>query len=101
AATAVMRLGRSGRENLPAQLRFFEPARNRTLEHSRPALAESSPGDDEHAAPARGARGLDKAGECPMRLGLGHPMQVEACLDPVQTAPPPFGIGAVDPGKAV
>ena len=36
-----------------------------------------------------------------MRLGLGHPMQIEACLDPVQTTLQPFGIGAVDPGEPV
>ena len=36
-----------------------------------------------------------------MRLGLGHSVQIEACLDPVQTALQPFGVGAVDPGKAV
>ncbi len=36
-----------------------------------------------------------------MRLGLGHSVQIEACLDPVLTALQPFGVGAVDPGKAI
>lgn len=36
-----------------------------------------------------------------MRLGLGHPVKIEARFDPVQTALQPFGIGAVDPGKTV
>jgi hypothetical protein len=36
-----------------------------------------------------------------MRLGLGHPVKIEACLDPVPTALQPFGVGAVDPGKTI
>ena len=36
-----------------------------------------------------------------MRLGLGHSVKIEACLDPVQTALQPFGVGAVDPGKPI
>jgi hypothetical protein len=43
----------------------------------------------------------DEGREGAMRLGLGHPMEIKACLDPVQTALQPFGIGTVDPGKLI
>ena len=36
-----------------------------------------------------------------MRLGLAHPVKIEARLDPVPTALQPFGVGAVDPGKPI
>jgi len=36
-----------------------------------------------------------------MRLGLGHTVKIEACLDLVHTALQPFGVGAVDPGKTI
>jgi hypothetical protein len=36
-----------------------------------------------------------------MRLGLSHSMKIETCLDPVQTALQPFGVGAVDAGKTI
>lgn len=96
-----MRLRRRDCEDVPPQLRLFQPARNRSLEDARPALPESPPGDDQHAAPSRGARRRDEGGECLMRLGLGHAVKIKACLDPVQPALQPFGIGAVDPGKTI
>ena len=99
--TPVLWLRRRDREDLPPQLRLLQPARNRTLEDARPALPEAPPGDDEHATPSRGARRGDEARECPMRLGLGHSMKIQACLDPVQTALQPFGVGAVDPSKTI
>ena len=97
----MMRLSGGDCENLPTQLRFFEPARKGAFEHARPALAEPAPGDHEHAAPAALARCRDEGGERPMRLGLSHPVQIEARRDPVLTAPQPLGGGAVDPGKAI
>jgi hypothetical protein len=36
-----------------------------------------------------------------MRVGLGHSMQIEACLDFVQTALETLGVCAVYPGEAV
>jgi hypothetical protein len=36
-----------------------------------------------------------------MRLGLGHSVQIEACLYPVQTALQSFSVSAVDPGKTI
>ena len=36
-----------------------------------------------------------------MRLGLSHSVQIEACLDPVQTALQSFSVGPVDPGKTI
>ena len=36
-----------------------------------------------------------------MRLGLGHSMKIEACLDPVHTALQPFGVGTIDTGKTI
>jgi hypothetical protein len=97
----VLRLGRRDREDVPPQLRFLQPARNRTLEDARPALAEPAPSDDEHATPSYGPRGRDESKEGPMRLGLGHSVKIEACLDLVQTALQPFGVGAVNPGKTI
>jgi hypothetical protein len=96
-----MRLGLSDRENLPPQLRLFEPARNRALENPRPALAETSPGDDKHAAPSRIAALRDECGQSPVRVGLPHSVQIKACFDFVQTPLQSFCIGAVDSGKAV
>jgi hypothetical protein len=101
AGTSMVRLGWCNRENMPPQLRFFQPPRNRALEHSRPAWAESPTGDDEYTAPSSIARCRDKGGEFPMRLGLGQSVQIEACFDLVQTALQPLGICAVDPGKTV
>src|SRR6202030_249979 len=82
----VLRLSRRDREDVAPQLRLLQPARNRTLEDARPARAKSPPGDDEHATPSRGACRCDEGGEFPMSLGLGHPVKIEAYLDPVQTA---------------
>jgi|SRR5690242_4291807 hypothetical protein len=96
-----MRLGLSDRENLPPQLGFFEPSRNRALENSRAALAETSPGDDEHAAPSRIARPRNERGQSPVRVGLRHSVQIKACFDFLQTTLQPFRAGAVDSGKAV
>src|SRR5216683_3815846 len=45
AGTSVVWLGRCNREDMPPQLRFLQPPRNRALEHPRPAWAESPPGD--------------------------------------------------------
>jgi len=95
----MLRLRRRDCQDLPPQLRFFEPARNRTLQNPRPALPQPPPGNDEHAALSRVPRGNDKRKERFVRLGLGHPMQIEPRLYPVQTALQPFSIGAVDPGK--
>ena len=36
-----------------------------------------------------------------MCLGLGQSVQIEACIDLVQTTLQPLGICAVDPGKTV
>jgi hypothetical protein len=36
-----------------------------------------------------------------MRLGLRHSMQIESCLDFVQTALQPLGVGAVDSREAI
>src|SRR5438270_8941547 len=96
-----MWLGLSDRENLPPQLGFFEPARNRALENPRLALAETSPGDDEHAAPSRVVRLRDEGGEGPVCIGLRHSVQIEACFDFVQTTLQPFRVGAVDSGKVI
>ena len=38
-----MRLRRRRREDFPPQLRLLQPARDRTLEDTRPVLAEASP----------------------------------------------------------
>ena len=97
----MLRLRRCDREDLPPQLRFLQPARNRTLEDARPALAKSPPSDDEHAPPSRRARRRDEGTEGPMRLGLGHSVKIEAGLDTVHTALQPFGVGAVDPSETI
>ena len=76
AGTPVMGLRRGSREDLPPQLRLLQPARNRTLEDAQLVLAETSPGDDEHATPSGVARRGDEARECPMRLGLGHSVKI-------------------------
>ena len=49
----------------------------------------------------RGARRGDKGSERPMRLGLSHSVKIETCLDPVQTALQPLGVGPVDAGKTI
>jgi hypothetical protein len=99
--TPVLRLGRRDREDVPSQLRFLQPAWNRTLEDAKPALAKSPPGDHEHATPSRRARRGDEGGKCRMRLGLCQSVKIEACLDPVQTALQSLSVGAVDPGKTI
>lgn len=97
----MLRLGRRDREDVPSQLRFLQPAWNRTLEDAKPALAKSPPGNDEDAAPSRRARRGDEGEECPMRLGLCHPVKIEACLDLVQTALQSLSVGTIDPGKTI
>ena len=57
--------------------------------------------DDEQTALSRLMGSRDKGGECSMSLGLRHSMQIESCLDCVQTALQPLGVGAVDPGEAI
>lgn len=99
--TPVLRLRRRDREDVPPQLRFLQPARNRTLEDARPALPEPPPSDDEYATPSDGPRACDEGKKGPMRLGLGHSVKIKACLDLVQTALQPFGVGTVNPGKAI
>jgi hypothetical protein len=97
----MVRLGWRNRENMPPQLRFFQPPRHRALEHPGPAWAEPPSGDDEYAAPSGIAGCSDKGGKFPVCLGLGHSVQIEACFDLVQTALQPLGICPVDPGKTV
>src|SRR5437763_5925011 len=82
-----------------AQLRLMEPARHGALQNAaaRPAMA----GDDEDTAPAGGARGRDKAPERAMRLGLGHPVEIEPRLDRALSTSEPLGGGAVDTGELV
>jgi hypothetical protein len=94
-------LGRCNRENMPTQLGFFQPPRNRAFEHPWATRAESPSGDDEDAAPSSIARCSDKGDKFSMCLGLGHSVQIEACFDFVQTTLQPLGICAVDPGKTV
>lgn len=94
-------LGRCNRENMPTQLGFFQPPRNRAFEHPWPARAESPSGDDEYAAPSSIARCPDKGDKFSMCLGLGQTVQIEARFDLVQTTLQPFGICAVDPGRLV
>src|SRR5260370_26396823 len=101
AGTAVMRLRLGDREDASPQLRFLKPARNRSLEDARPTLPEPPPGDHEHATPSCGPRRRDESKEGSMRLGLGHSVQIEACLYPVQTALQSFSGSAVDPGKTI
>jgi hypothetical protein len=98
---AMPRLGRCRRENVRPQLRLLEPTRHRALEDTRPVRAESAPGDDEDTAAAGGARSRDKGDELPMRLGLGHSMQIELCLDRVQAAFQPLSICTIDSSEAV
>jgi len=97
----MVRLGGGDREDVATQLRFLEPARKRAFEDPRPALAQSSPGDDEHATPTRAAGCGNEGGEGQMRLGLSHSVQIEACLYPVQAALQPFCVGTVDPGETL
>ena len=97
----MLRLGRRDREDVPSQLRFLQPAWNRTLKDAKPALAKSPPGDHEHATPSRRARRGDEGGKCRMRLGLCHSVKIEACLDLVQTALQSLSVGTIDPGKTI
>ena len=42
-----------------------------------------------------------KAAECPMRLGLRHSVQIETCLDLVQTTLQPLSICPIDAGETI
>lgn len=97
----MMGLRRRDGEDMPPQLGLFEPARNRSLEDTRPALPEPPPSDHEHATSSSGPRRRDEGKEGAMRLGLSHSVEIEACLYFVQTALQPFRVGAIDPGKAI
>jgi len=88
-------------EDLPPQLRLFEPPRDRAFEHPWPAWTKTSAGDDEHAAPAGVSRLADKHREGAMRFGLGHSVQIEAVLDRVEATLQTFGTRPVDPGEAI
>ena len=85
AAATVARLGQRHCEYMLPQLRLLQPPRNRALENSRPLRAEPSSGDNQHTATSGGARAPDKGGEFLMSLGLCQSMQIEPCLDFVQT----------------
>jgi hypothetical protein len=82
----MVRLSGRCRQNVTPQLGLFEPPRDRAFEDPRPARAKSSSGDDEDAPATRFTTHSDKAGELPMRLGLGHSVQIKARLNFVQTA---------------
>jgi hypothetical protein len=101
AGTPMARLGRGDREYMPPQFRRLQPAWNRAFYDPRSARPKSAPGDDKNAPPSRIARRSDEGGEFPMRLGLGQSVQIETCLDFVQTTFQPLGVRAVDPGKVV
>ena len=101
ARAPVPRLGRRDREDFSSQPCFFEPARNGTLEHPRPAWTETPAGDDEHAAPPGVRFAVDERGESAMRFDLSLSVEIEAGLDRVEATLQPFGIGPVDPRELV
>ncbi len=76
--------------------RGTEPFRTPGLLWPSPA-----PGDHKNATPSCGPRHRDEGRESGVRFGLSHSVQIEVCLDPMQTALQPFGVGAVDPGKSI
>lgn len=97
----MARLGWRNCKDQSPQLWLFEPPRKRPFEDPRPAGTQPPSGDDEQAAPSGLVGSRDKGGQCSMGLGLRHSMQIESCLDFVQTALQPLGVGAVDPGEAI
>ena len=101
AGAAMAGLGRRHSQHMLPELRLLQPARNRTLEDSRPIGSEASTGDDQDAAASGVARTANKRGERPMSLGLRHSVQVETCLDLVQTTFQSLRICPVDPGEAI
>ena len=101
AGTSVARLGRRHREDFLPQPGFFEPARNGTPEHPRPARTETAAGDNQHATPSGLGRAMDKRGERVMRFGLSFSVQIETGLDRVAAALETLGVGPVDSGEMV
>jgi len=97
----VPRLRRRDGEDLPPQLRLFEPPWDRALEHPWSARTETSAGDHQDAAPSGVSRLADKHREGAMRFGLGHSVQIEAVLDRVEATLQTFGTRPIDPGEAI
>jgi hypothetical protein len=84
---------------MPTQPRFFEPARNGTLEHSWAGWTQTLTGDDEHAAPPGIERAADERRKRLMRFRLGFSVQIEPRLDGMKTAFEALGVCPVDPGE--
>ena len=95
----MLRPGRGDRQHMMAQLGLMEPARHGALQNAAAHAAVA--GDDEDAAAAGGARARHKTLERAMRLGLGHPVEIEPRLDRAAATAEPLGGGAIDPGEAV
>jgi hypothetical protein len=95
----MLRPGRGDRQHIAAQIGLVEPTRYGALQNA--AAHAAMAGDDEDAAATGGARARHKAGERAMRLGLGHPVEIEPRLDRALATPEPLGGGAINPGELV
>ena len=83
------------------QLRLLQPPRNGAFEDARAVGTKAPSGDDEHTAVAGIAGVADESSECPMSLGLRHAVQIETCLDLVQTTLQPLSICPIDAGETI
>src|SRR5205807_1152072 len=101
ARAPIPRPRRRDRKDLSSQPLLFEPSRHRKLEHPWPAGTEAPAGDDQNTAPPGVVRPVNERGEHAMRFGLGHPVQIEPCLDRVETTLQSLCVGPIDPGEAV
>jgi len=81
------------------EFRFVKPARHRFAEH--PAAHTAAPGNHQNASLAVGSRAANERGEYPVRLTLGHSVQVESRVDVVLAALQPLRVGSVNAGEAV
>ena len=95
----MLRPGGGDRQHIAAQIGLVQPTRYGALQNA--AAHAAMPGDHEHAAPPGGARARHKTLERAMRLGLGHPVEIEPRLDRAAAAFQPRGGGAIDAGEAV
>jgi len=86
-------------QNASTQRGFFKPARYRALQNPRPVGAKPATRDNQHTAPAAAIADLDKFAQLTVRLGLGAAVEIESCLDGVEPALEPLGIGTVDTRK--
>src|SRR5262249_17895668 len=76
-------------------------ARERILEDPRAVRTEPASGNDQHTPTSGIARPADESGERLISLGLCHSMQIETCLNSVQSTLQPLGICPIYPGKSV